>query len=466
MEIRMRNQIVSEQLYTKYIAPTEQKRESFIGIEIELPIVNLKKEAVSFDVVFSVTDLFLKKFAFEADGIDSAGHIYAAQNKEFGDILSYDCSYNNLELSMGKEKDLHALHERFCRYFRFLQEEFGKYDHMLTGMGINPYRGYNHNVPIENERYRMLFHHLGSYTKYTDKDMYFHPYPQYGTYSSASQVQLDVDKKNLIKTIRAFSKLEPIKAHLFSNSVLLGDREDIICCRDMMWENSTHGINPHNVGMFASIPESVEELLAYIESESLYCVMRDGKYINFEPVNVMDYFEQESVTGEYFDGENYQDIIFTPEIGDLEYLRTFKFEDLTFRGTIEYRSVCCQPVSDAMTVAAFHVGLLQKLDELDALLANDHVLYHHGYTASELRKLFTFRKLPGFVNEYELQELSKKIVDLAAMGLKKRNLGEEVYLEPLYRRIESGQNPAEHMLSELEKGTTIEEVIREYGTID
>ena len=25
---------------------------------------------------------------------------------------------------------------------------------------------------------------------------------------------------------------------------------------------------------------------------------------------------------------------------DIRYLRTFKFEDLTFRGTIEYRSIC------------------------------------------------------------------------------------------------------------------------------
>ena len=33
-------------------------------------------------------------------------------------------------------------------------------------------------------------------------------------------------------------------------------------------------------------------------------------------------------------------------------------------GTIEYRSSCCQPLSEAMTVAAFHTGLKEKLYEL------------------------------------------------------------------------------------------------------
>ncbi|MFQ9792099.1 MAG: hypothetical protein ACLRX7_01780 [Acutalibacteraceae bacterium] len=44
----------------------------------------------------------------------------------------------------------------------------------------------------------------------------------------------------------------------------------------------------------------------------------------------------------------------------MEYLRSYKFEDLTFRGTIEYRSACCQPVSECMCVAAFHVGLQEN----------------------------------------------------------------------------------------------------------
>lgn len=204
-------------------------------------------------------------------------------------------------------------------------------------------------------------------------------------------MQLDVEYEELLTTIRAFSRLEPIKALLFSNSVLLDEHEELLCCRDVFWEASTHGINPHNIGMYQENFETVEDLLTYLETTSMYCVEKDDKYINFPPIPVMEYFQSKSLKGEYFDGNSYQSVEFKPELNDLSYLRTFKFEDLTFRGTIEFRSVCCQPIRDCMTVSAFHLGLQENLYELDELLQEDHVLYHHGYTATELRQMLAAR---------------------------------------------------------------------------
>ncbi len=459
---------IRNRLYDKYIAPTKKDRDSYIGIEIELPIVNLNKEAVDFDLVFKTTDRFLQEFGFEVTGRDDDKHIYAARHPENGDILSYDCSYNNLELSMGKEKDLHTLKQRFDTYYAFFQKEFGKEHHTLTGMGINPYRKYNHNVPIANERYRMLFHHLASFSKYQDENhpAYFHPYPLYGAFSSASQVQLDVNYDDLIPTIRAFTLLEPIKSLLFSNSILNGEEEDLLCCRDMLWENSTHGINPHNIGMFEEIPSSHDELLDYIQSCSLYCVMRDGKYINFRPTPLDEYFQQNEITGDVYDGKgSYKKITFQPQLSDLEYLRSFKFEDLTFRGTIEFRSCCCQPVSDAMTIAAFHLGLQNKVHELDELFAKDHVLYHHGFTAKELRNAFNRNRIPATIDIDGLYDLVITVLDLASDGLRSRSLGEEIYLNSLYERAKAQTNPAKTMLDRLKQGENLENIILKYGAL-
>ena len=44
-------------------------------------------------------------------------NVYHALNKESGDIFSYDCSYNNMEFSFGKESELHTIHGRFVRYY-------------------------------------------------------------------------------------------------------------------------------------------------------------------------------------------------------------------------------------------------------------------------------------------------------------------------------------------------------------
>lgn len=460
----MEQVLIRQQLYHKYIEPTKRERKNCIGVEIELPIVNLKKRAVDFQIVHQVTERFISFFSFQVTGLDEEGNIFSAAEPKTGDILSYDCSYNNLELSMGKEEKLTEIHRRFCEYYRYLQREFRRYDHTLTGMGINPYRIYNRHIPIPNGRYRMLYHHLRSYDQY-DLPMYFHHHPEYGMFSSASQVQLDVRYDDLITTLDAFSKLEPIKALLFSNSVMLGEQEELLCCRDMLWENSTHGINTHNVGMFKCKMNNVDDLMRYIESTSIYCVERDGKYINFPPVRIMDYFQKAFVQGEYYEKGTYKTIRIKPKLEDLKYLRTFNFEDLTFRGTVEFRSVCCQPVSDCMTVAAFHLGLKNRLYQLQQLLEQDHVIYNKGYNAAELRKLFNQRQLPSFVDQDALYELAKQITDLASEGLAMRKLGEEQFLAPLYSRINARTNPAQNMVQALEAGTEIETLIDQYGAL-
>ena len=460
----MTKEEIINRLYDRYIRPTEHKKDSFVGVEIEMPIVNLEGKAVDFEIVHMLTSAFLKEFGFIPTGIDEQGNIYAALNKENGDIFSYDCSYNNMEFSFGKEIELHTIHGRFCRYYDFVQDFFRPYHYTLTGMGINPNRLVNHNIPIENGRYKMLFHHLSSFSKYSCLPMYFHRYPQFGMFSSASQVQLDVTKERLPEVIHIFNQLEPIKALLFSNSVLLGENEELLCCRDMLWENSTHGINPHNVGMYDCEIKTADDILNYISTTAIYCVEREGKYLNFKPVNILEYFTLEKLSGEYLENNEIHSMEFQPKPEDIEYLRTFKFEDLTYRGTIEFRSACCQPISDVMTVSAFHLGLLNKTAELKEIIKNDTVLYHKGYNAAELRKQLVNRRLPAYIDENGLYALAKSVLDICREGLEERGFGEEIYLSPLYERIEKKTNPARSMLDRLNNGVHIDKIIKEYGS--
>ncbi|OWT32763.1 hypothetical protein BGI41_05940, partial [Methanobrevibacter sp. 87.7] len=217
---------IKEKIYQRFILPTKNNKEEYIGIEIEIPILNLNKDPVDFNIVHEITKLFMEEFpSFEIDGLDHEGNIYSLKNKVNGDVLCYDCSYNNIEFAMGKEKDLFTINKRFSKYYKFVKKEFEKRNHTLTGMGINPYWKYDIKKPIPSERYLMLYHHLKSYPKYKDR-MYFHDYPEYGLFSSSCQVQLDVPYNELIDTINTFSKLEPIKAILFSNSVFLDDNTD------------------------------------------------------------------------------------------------------------------------------------------------------------------------------------------------------------------------------------------------
>ena len=457
--------IIRNKLYKEFIEPTKQ-RKNFIGIEIEVPIINLNKKPVDFDIVHKITDNFKKEFSdFSPNGIDYDGNTFSRINPNNSDIVCYDCSYNNIEFAMGREKDLFTINNRFIEYYNYVKEEFEKYNYTLTGMGINPYRRYNKEIPIPSERYLMLYHHLKSFNKYNDIPMHFHNYPGYGMFSSASQVQLDVHYNDLIKTINTFTKIEPIKALLFSNSVLMDENKHLTCFRDALWEYSTHGINPHNIGMYDVDFEDIDDILNYLETLNIYCVMRDGAYINFETINLLEYFNKDSIKGDIYDKKGYRQIEIKPNINDIDYLRAFKFINLTFRGTVEFRSVCTQPISDTMSVAAFHLGLKEKIDELHEFISKDRVIFHKGYTASELRKLLIQDEIPSFINKKKLCELTNNILNIAKDGLNKRGLGEEIFLKPLYNRVKYHTNPGKEMIKSLHDGIKIEKIIKDYGGV-
>ena len=448
-------------IYEKYIRPTKRKKTRAVGLELELPIVNTKKQAVDFSVVHELTKAFIEKFAFSRTLLDDEGEIYNALNEKNEDSISYDCSYNTLELSFGTEENLNVLYNRFTMYYTFISDFLRPYSHQLTGMGINPYYKLNRSEPIPTGRYRMLYRHLSSYKKYEGAAP-FHKYPNFGMFSCASQVQLDVEEKTLAEVINTFTRLEPPKTLLFANSPW---GNDLLCVRDRFWRESLHGLNRHNVDMYDIELQSVEELVRYIKSMSIYCVERDGKYINFSPVSLEQYFASSEIGGEYYDGSGYSRITFTPQLSDLAYLRSFKFEDLTFRGTVEFRSVCAQPIGEFMSFAAFHAGLMENLTTLSNLLYNDNIIYHNGYSASELRTLFNKRTLPCFTDTARLASLLVDIVDIAKDGLKKRDLQEERFLEPLRSRAKHIYSPAKEMISGVNTGVPIEYYIDKFARL-
>lgn len=458
-------------IYQKYIRPMERPAKPVVGVELEYPIVNLKNiglsevtEPVDFEVVHRLAESFVIRFGFNRLSRDDDGEIYLAEDTKTGDSISFDCSFNTLELSFGIEENICFLKDRFDRYYAFIQEKLLAENHTLTGMGINPGYRVNRVEPIHNGRYRMLLHHLESYALYGNR-MHFHHYPHFGLFSCASQVQVDVEKDHVVEMLNTFNRLEPLKALLFANSTFDADpTHRFLASRDYLWKNSLHGLNPHNVDEYDKRLYSLEEIVRYISSESLYCLEREGKYINFPPVTLLDYYQGKVVRGEYFDKEKnrYRFASFEPQISDLAFLRSFKFNDLTFRGTIEFRSVCEQPIEDVMSVAAFHAGLLAKLSELTKLLNENVGLYQQGFSVGELREIFVRRDHTHRFDD-AAYALIQEVLHLAEEGLILRGHGEETFLKALFQRAEKRTNPALQLLEKQKAGRAIREIILAYA---
>ncbi len=454
---------IKDLLYERFIKPTENKEKHYAGVEIEMPIVNLDFEPADQKFSQEVFKEFIEEFGFDPIAYDEDGICYSATLADNEDNLSFDCSYNNLEIALGREEDINEIDKRFKKYIGFLNEKLSKRNHTLTGFGINP--NYNINIPdyIPAERYRILGRYISSAKDWADH-IYQHNYNGYGTYASASQVQLDVEKDNIIKTIKAFSLVEPIKAILFSNS-LMEEEPDFLGTRDIFWENGPVGLNPHNIGFFETDLETIDDLLEYLTTTSLFNVSRNGRYIHFKPIPIADYLNMNEVEGEYYEDGEFKKIKFKPEIEDIKYLRTYKYEDLTFRGTIEFRSCCNQPFSEAMSVAAFHVGLAKKRDELLEILENDNTIYHHGYNAGELRRQFVKKDWPSFVDQKQLKNLVLKVLNLSKQGLIERGYGEEKFIEPLFERAQKLKSPGRKVDEFKQNHDSLEEIIKDYAKL-
>lgn len=449
---------LKEALYSRFIAPTIGKTDDCIGVETEIPVVNLSGEPVDYDVVHQMTDLFIRRFGFGGVRRDDDGHVYFAEDHVNGDTISFDCSYNTFEIAFGKETDLGEIAVRFYTYFGFADDYLRSRGHALTGMGINPGYRVNRREPVANGRYRMLLHHLESYREYGRK-FDFHDVPYYGLIVCSTQTHIDVSSDDLIDTMRTFERLEPFKGLLFSNSPYEGG---YLCARDHFWRNSMHGVNPRNVDLWGDGIRTPEDIVDYLSKMSIFCAERGGNYMHFTPIPLDEYFGQRIETGIYYSDGEWKTCEFTPESTDLDYLRSYKFVDLTFRGTLELRSACTQPVYQIMSVPAFNIGIRDNRTVADRIL-DECGLYERGYSADELRRMSVMRDVPDFMEARQAAKTLLRLLEAAEEGLRLRGRGEENYLEPLYERAERILSPGRELVTALEKGRTIEEYIDLYG---
>lgn len=447
-----------ELIYEHFITPIQKPRTSYIGIEIEMPIVNLKGEKTDKAVSIDAVGKAIEHFGFTPHKFDDDGVCHEAVCDDTSDVFSFDCSYNNFEISLGRVRTLHEAQARFRDYVSFINNILGENDHTLTGLGINLNYKINEFNFVPSPRYRMLEGYLKK-SNVWQREGGFHPYFGYGTFSSASQVQLDVEEENICDVIEAFSLAEPLKAVLFANSYF-PEKSELLCVRDHFWERSPHGINPKNVGFFEPLPRSVSELTDYLSKASIFCTERDGKYLFFYPIPFDEYLERDAVQGEYYDGE-YHSYTFSPKAEDIAYLRTYKQIDLTARGTLEFRSACTQPLGEAMTAAAFHLGLMCQIDELTKTLKSSF-LYQDNKSPSQLRREFNQTDFLSFVEREELKKLLRSVLDLCCSGLKERGYSEEIYLAPLFERAQTLTSPAAILL---QNKNDVQRIIRDFAKL-
>ena len=419
--------LVKKKLKKAYVEPINVQPEMLIGIELELPIES-DGSMVDTEVTKGLLKHLLQLGTMTLLERDKSGVPIAIQSKEWKDVILFEVSYNTIEIAFAPVVTIEEAEERFNSYMNEMNAYLNVYGHKIVGEGINPQWATNDNQAVASPRYQMLMDYLALSRDYQD----LHQYPDYGAFICGNQVQLDVSKENYIQVINVFNQIEAAKAYLFGNSPFPVTDWDTKVARDRFWEESMHGLIKENAGLPEGLYENEEAFLDQLSETSMFTVQRKGEYFYFRPIKVKDYFNRAMIEGYNLEGNV---VHFKPEEGDLESHRAYQFQSLTRRGTVEFRSVCAQPLEDTFAPVAFHVGIMQNLQAVTEWLDGNEFFMEFGCDLRALRRKFS--KL--VLNEKESESISKfaqGLLDLAIEGLVQRGFSEETYLTSFRERNE------------------------------
>ena len=423
-----------ELLKQRYYEPIKEQPELFVGIELEYPVVNLSGNATDVSLTKRLLAYLLDNFDFQADKYDSDNNPIQLIDKDSGDMILFEVSYNTIEFAFAKAERISEVEERLDTYLGIIQPYLQNDNHELQGWGVNPNWAKNDNRPVKSPRYEMLMDFLG--LSKAKNNPFFHDYPEYGSFICGSQVQLDVSKTSYLRVLNAFNQIEGPKAVLLANSDFWGSDWDLALSRDVFWENSMHGVFKENAGVFPKVFKSEDDYFSYLSETAIFTAKRGDETYYFEPIRAKDYLSTPSVKARSIHGEV---VTIEPSEEDFKTHRSYQFQDLTTRGTVEFRSVCTQPFSATFASAALHLGLLVNLETLESILKDTSLFEVFDYDYPRIRCLFSKKEISK--DDFKLiLPLTEALLTCAEDGLKNRGFGEEVYLAPLQERLAALKN--------------------------
>lgn len=420
-----------ELLKQRYYLPIKEQPGLFVGIELEYPVVNLSGNATDVSLTKQLLIYLIDNFGFKADKFDSDNNPIQLIEQASGDMILFEVSYNTIEFAFAKASRIAEVEERLDTYLSMIQPYLRNHNHELQGWGVNPNWAKNDNSPVKSPRYEMLMDFLE--LSKAKNNPFFHNYPEYGSFICGSQVQLDVSKLSYLRVLNAFNQIEGPKAVLFANSEFWGSDWDLAISRDVFWENSMHGVFEENAGIFPRMFKNEDDYFSYLSETAIFTAKRAEETYYFEPIRAKDYLNKSAIQAWSIHGK---EVSIKPSEDDFKTHRSYQFQDLTTRGTIEFRSVCTQPFSATFAPAAFHLGLLVNLERLENILKESPFFEAFDFDYPRIRRLFSKKDISD-TDLKLISPLTEALLVCAEDGLKSRGFGEEIYLAPLKEKLKA-----------------------------
>jgi glutamate--cysteine ligase len=285
----------------------------------------------------------------------------------------------------------------------------------LVEIGVNPAEHEDSIELLPSPRYRLM-------------DAYFQKSGKRGRQmmrlTTGLQINLDFSSEvEAISMFRAAFRVVPVLATLFSNSPYLhGSYRGALSERHKIWSDT----DPKRSGFLDIVFDEAFDFEMYVE--------------HITKVPLMYYFDAEDHAVDP-NGSCYQDL--PQSLGAANALAALRqiFTEVRFKPCcVELRCFDQLAPADRMAASAMTVGLLYD-EENRERLAN----LFRGKSAQDLGRMMDAGSERGLKAE-GIYPLALDFLSMAAQGLERRKLGEEIFLKPVEEIIRTTETPAERWL--------------------
>lgn len=427
------------------------------GLESEFPLVKPDGTAVDYSIVKDLFQ-FLSKKGFKISKDTGTGEPVEAKGKKgtrfSGDVVSTDVGYATIELAMAPEADLSRIERRFNRLLKLVVGFLKENDSLMLGYGIQPVTPPQKSLLAPKGRY-IFFEQdsLNTFVK-TKDGVDLHVF----AVTAANQVHVEVSRDEALRVFKVLNELAGLQMALSANSPVWGGKADRICkaARELFWE-----MGWSNRVEQTGIPKPMDSFACYVDHLGSFrplMVKRGKQFIKIIGRRTfMDFMLNEKSRGETVQGKK---VWLRPKVDDLFFHSGFAWHCARLSpgyGTVEARVFCQQPPGETMVVPALVLGLVENLEEAEKLA--DELPWNAW---RHVRSRGARKALEAKVMGRSIIPLVRKMLDISRRGLMRRGLGEERYLETLYRRLKDRRSPADNVRV-IFKSAGIKGLLREYS---
>jgi len=436
------------EFYEDLFSKAEEKRRGqprMIGAEVKFPIVDEEGDAIEYRELLRLYDFLMEK-GFKGRQDPYTGDVKEVYRKaEIGeDVVGVETGHCKLELSIAPEENISDLEERYEDLKSYLVE-YSKSNHIyFLCHGTQPRSQPGRHLRMGEGRHlyweklfgsnRVVPEEAGS-----DVDML--------TLNATCQAHVDLKRREIIDAFNVLNGFVPAQIALNAHSAIWRGEVDsrYKAVINMFWEWWLPGTG--RVGIPPRKPEDLRGYVRMITDFSPVFIKREGQYLALPRYkSFREYFAQEEAVAEDIEGNEVEVV---PEFRDVLQHNTFFWHDIRISryATLENRVNCQQPPGEQMVIPALSLGLLENLEEAKEVI--------DSYSWEEIKKARYSAIEKGMEAEIAgepILGLCKEMVNLARQGLESRKLGEERYLEPLYRRLEKKECPADVCIQVFKEG--------------